>query len=153
MTKVDKDILRTIYTPLPLTRKPFKKAASKLKTTIDCLEMIKKYKKEGVIRRFGAVVNHRNIGLRANALVCWKVEKKRILSLGEVLCSFPWVSHCYFRKAPARWPYNFYTMVHAKTKKECHGVIKRLACVLNAKEYKVLFTVRELKKTRPVLDL
>lgn len=148
----DKVFLSAIYTPLNLTKRPFRSIANKLKIEEkELIKLIEEYKGKGVIRRFGAVLNHRRIGLKVNALVCWKVEKKQINSIFGIINKFPQVSHCYIRTAYSAWPYNLYTMVHARTKKEIFRIIQKIASKIKVKDYKTLYTLKEYKKTRPVL--
>lgn len=145
---MDKDILREIYKPLSLARKPFQRKTGRSKKVRDLLPALESYRQQGIIRRFGAVIDHRRIGLNENAMVCWNINKKQSSSLPAIIEKFPRVSHCYFRKTYASWPYNFYTMVHARTVKERDLVISRLAEALQSREYKVLRTMKEFKKKR-----
>ena len=72
----------------------------------------------GVVRRFGAVVNHLNLGYRANALVAWQVAEDCLDAAGMVLANSSTVSHCYARTTVSDWPYNLYAMVHARSRPE-----------------------------------
>lgn len=148
----DKYFLSAIYAPLKLTKRPFKSIANQLEISEkELIKLIKEYKNEGIIRRFGAVLNHRRIGFKVNALVCWKTGKKRINAIFDIINRFPQVSHCYLRATYSSWPYNLYTMVHAGSKKEIFRIIQKIASEIKVKEYKALFTLKEYKKTRPAL--
>ena len=101
--------------------------------------------KSGVYRRFGALANHRLAGFTANALVVWKTEEAD--ALGERFAAFPFVSHCYRRKAAENWPYSLYTMVHARSEAELEAKIRTLREAAADAECLTLKTVREYKKT------
>lgn len=110
----------------------------------------KKYLDSGFIRRCGAVLEHRRVGLRANVMVAWEVAAKNIDAAGASMAGIAQVSHCYCRKSYPQWPFNLYTMVHARTPGECRRII---ALILRRnkhtiKQYRQLRTLRELKKTR-----
>ena len=151
MISVDTDILAGIYSPLEITKEPFKPVAEDLGINeAEVLDTIKKYKEEGIIRRFGAVLNHRKIGLCVNALVCWQIDETKMDFVHEVVNEFSQISHCYLRESYPEWPYNFYTMVHSRGKDECMETIKGMASKIKAEDYRVLFTLKEFKKTRPL---
>lgn len=100
----------------------------------------------GKIRRFGAIVSHQKLHFSHNALVAWRKS-----SLGNKLSAAlkekEYLSHIYLRKPHRLWPYSLYTMVHAKTKEELSLFIDELSRLLNCREFRVLNTVKELKKT------
>jgi DNA-binding Lrp family transcriptional regulator len=112
------------------------------------LSLLKKYKKSGFIRRFGVILNHQKVGLKANALIAWKVKPQRIDRVVKILTKYPQVSHCYLRSSYSFWPYNLYTMLHATERKSCVLLIKTIAQKLRVAKYKVLFTLKEFKKTK-----
>jgi len=150
--RIDKKLLSCLSHPLNITERPFGLIAAKAGLSEKkLLSVIKAYKRERIIRRFAAVLNHRKIGLRTNALVAWKVEKKKINTTARMLVNFPGISHCYLRTSYPFWPYNIYTMVHAQNRKVCEGIIKSISRRIKIDDYKVLFTVKEFKKARTVL--
>ncbi|MCP5279868.1 MAG: Lrp/AsnC family transcriptional regulator [Thiobacillus sp.] len=68
-----------------------------------------------VIRRFGVVVRHRELGYTANAMVVWDIPDARVAEAGRLLAAQAGVTLCYQR--PRRlpdWPYNLFSMVHGK---------------------------------------
>lgn len=69
----------------------------------------------GVIRRFGLVVRHRELGYHANAMCVWRVEDEEERDdLGVKLAAEQAVTLCYARPArPPLWPYNLFCMIHA----------------------------------------
>ncbi len=133
---------------LLIVKRPFKLLAKRLDIKEeDLLSNLKASKKKRVIRRFGAVLSHRKIGLKANALVAWKVKKKDIDSAGKAMAEFTQVSHCYLRTSYAKWPYNLYTMLHSDSREELLRIISRISKKVRPEGYRVLFTLKEFKKT------
>ncbi|MBI4308284.1 MAG: Lrp/AsnC family transcriptional regulator, partial [Chloroflexi bacterium] len=101
-----------------------------------------------VMRRFSAVLHHRRAGFKANAMVVWKVPAERAEAVGQIMASFPQVSHCYQRPVYPDWPYSHFTMVHAVTKERCEGIARKISEKAGIADYMMLFSVREWKKTR-----
>ena len=148
---VPRKILAAIGGSLDDSACPFRAIALRAGVTEDkVVESIKRGKSTGVIRRFGAVLDHNKIGLTSNALVAWQVREKDIPAVAKAMSSFPEISHCYQRKQQPGWPYTMYTMVHAADRPACRAIIKLILRTLGhtIEAYRVLFTVRELKKTR-----
>jgi len=68
----------------------------------------------GVIRRFGLVVRHRELGWNANAMCVWDVPDDRADALGEALAREDDVTLAYRRERAGGWPYNLYAMIHGR---------------------------------------
>ena len=148
-TEQDKDFIRELQKDMEIIDEPFVKAANNLGITEDELfAKMKHYESMGVLRRFAAILRHRQVGFTANGMIVWKVPEGRITSVGETLGSFPQVSHCYERPTYDDWPYNVFSMIHCKTHDEAHDVAKTIQNQINVDEYKILFSSREFKKTR-----
>ena len=148
-TEQDKDFIRELQKNMEIIDEPFVKAANNLGITEDELfAKMKHYESIGVLRRFAAILRHRQVGFTANGMIVWKVPEGRITSVGETLGSFPQVSHCYERPTYDDWPYNVFSMIHCKTHDEAHDVAKTIQNQIDVDEYKILFSSREFKKTR-----
>ncbi|MCS5528384.1 MAG: Lrp/AsnC family transcriptional regulator [Nitrosopumilus sp.] len=148
-TEQDKDFIRELQKDMEIIDEPFVKAAKNLQITEDELfAKMKHYEDVGVLRRFAAILRHRQVGFTANGMIVWKVPEGRITSVGETLGSFPQVSHCYERPTYDDWPYNVFSMIHCKTHDEAYDVAKTIQDQINVDEYKILFSSREFKKTR-----
>ena len=146
------NILLQLSKPIKITKRPFREFSRKLGIEEkQATAILSSYRKKGVIRRFGAVLNHRKAGFKVNALVCWKTPKDKIAVIKKNIGNFSNVSHCYLRKPYTQWPYNFYCMLHSHNKKECLAEIKRISSLLKTNDYKVLFTLKEFKKTRSTI--
>ena len=148
-TEQDKDFIRELQKDMVIIDEPFVQAANNLGITEDELfAKMKHYESVGVLRRFAAILRHRQVGFTANGMIVWKVPEGRITSVGETLGSFPQVSHCYERPTYDDWPYNVFSMIHCKTHDEAYDVAKTIQNQINVDEYKILFSSREFKKTR-----
>jgi len=148
-TEEDKDFIRELQKDMDIIDEPFVNAARNLGITEDELfSKMKHYESMGVLRRFAAILRHRQVGFTANGMIVWKVPEDRITSVGETLGSFPQVSHCYERPTYDDWPYNVFSMIHCKTHDEAYEVAKTIQDQIDVNDYKILFSSREFKKTR-----
>ncbi|MDH7498366.1 MAG: Lrp/AsnC family transcriptional regulator, partial [Syntrophomonadaceae bacterium] len=111
------------------------------------VEAIRDLQERGLVRRFGAVLRHRQVGYLHNAMVMWAVGADDADTAGEFMAAQPEVSHCYLREAPAGWPFTLYTMIHARSPQQLQAVVDRIATALGISCYQVARSVREFKKT------
>lgn len=148
-TEKDKEFIRELQKDLEIVDRPFLTIAQKLGISEEKLfEKMKYYEEIGVMRRFAAILRHRDAGFVANGMIVWQVPEERITEVGEKLGAFPQVSHCYQRPVYKDWPYNVFSMVHCKTEEEAKEVAKIIQKQIKVPEYKILFSAREFKKTR-----
>ena len=148
-TEDDKNYIRELQKDLEIVDRPFLKSADHLGITEqELFEKAKYYEKIGVMRRFAAILRHRDVGFVANGMIVWKVPEGRITEVGEKLGSFPQVSHCYQRPSYPDWPYNVFSMIHCKSVDEAKDVAKIIQNQIDVNEYRILFSEREFKKTR-----
>ncbi len=148
LTKLEKKIISLIQGDIAITQHPYLGIAEKLGISEEVLlNTLKDLCKRGVIRRFGATIRHQKSGFKANAMTAWKVEENRIDDVGKKMASFKEVSHCYRRNPSDEWPYNLYTMIHARDEESCHQTAHRMSEAALVDTYKLLFSRRELKKT------
>ena len=147
--KPDKKFILALDRPLGIISRPFVAAARKLGWKESrLLGKIRSYKEQGLIRRFGFILAHRNIGLKSNVLVAWNVPEGFLKRAENIFKSAEEISHCYQRKKFSSWPYNVYTMVHGTSKQICRKRVKSLSRKTGIKDYQELFTLKELKKTK-----
>ena len=148
-TEDDKKFIRELQKDLDIVDRPFLNAAKKIGMTEEQIfEKLKHYEEIGVMRRFAAILRHRDVGFVANGMIVWKVPEERITEVGEKLGAFPQVSHCYQRPVYADWPYNVFSMIHCKSQDEAQEMAKTIQNQINVDEYRILFSAREFKKTR-----
>ena len=146
----DIPFVRALQEDLPLSSRPFLVLARRAGLSEDgLLEAAERFLASGVMRRYGATLHHRQVGYTANAMVCWQVAEGRIVIAGQAAARHPAVSHCYQRPAyPPDWPYQLFTMVHARSQEELAGAIAGLERTIRPLRIAVLPTVREFKKVR-----
>lgn len=150
MSDIERRILGVLQQGLPKSRTPYKDMALQIGIeNTELLEVLKNWKKQGKLRRVGAIVNHFKIGLDSGAMVVWQVESERISEVGQLLADFKEVSHAYERLSSESWPYNLYTMVHGKDAEELQQVVRRMSKVCGVSNYRILVTEKELKKVPP----
>jgi len=148
MDDIDTRLIKLTQDGIPLTHAPFAGIAAKLALTEeDVVDRIKKLQDEGMIRRFGASIGHRAIGITANAMCTWDVPDERVEEVGAIMAGFTEVTHCYERPRYPDWPYNLFTMVHSYTKDDCEKVAHQISKATGITDYKLLFSEREFKKT------
>ena len=87
-TELDKKFIRVLQEDIETTSEPFKKSARVLGITTDELfAKAKEYEQIGVMRRFAAILRHRDAGFSANGMVVWKVPNDKIDEVGYKLGS------------------------------------------------------------------
>ena len=148
LSKLDRTIVGLISRDIPLVKEPFKGLANKL--VIDeeiLLGRIRSYKKNDLMRKFSATLNHRKAGFKHNVMAVWNIPDRMVDKAGNIMASFPEVSHCYERKRVRGWDYNLYSMIHGRTKKGCLEVVMGISKKIGCKDCRVLFSSREYKKS------
>ncbi|MFZ5942716.1 MAG: Lrp/AsnC family transcriptional regulator [Bacillota bacterium] len=147
-SELDKAIIRQLQEDIPLVPRPYKEIAERLGIAEEELMMkIEEFQEKGYIRRFGAALRHREMGLKANPMIVWQVPGERVEEVGRQLASFAEVTHCYHRPMLPKLPYNVFSMIHAETKDQCYELAKAMAEKIGITTYELLYSEKELKKT------
>jgi len=102
----------------------------------------------GIMRCFGASVNHRGVGFVANTMTCWAAPTEKVGVIAEKLVPLRQVSHCYERKTNSQWHYNLFTMIHGHSRVQCQGIADKVSAEIGITDYVLLFSTKEFKKTR-----
>ena len=145
----DKDFIRELQKDLKSVPEPFKEAADNLGvTTEELYAKARDFEKSGVMRRFAAILRHRDAGFTANGMVVWNVPEQVIDDVGAKLAAFPQVSHCYRRPVYPDWRFNLFSMVHARSLDAAEKMAKEMSAVIGISDYQILFSSREFKKER-----
>lgn len=143
----DKHIIMKLQEDIPIVEEPYKVLAKELGIEEDeLITRIKGYHESGILKRIAAVLYHREAGFKANAMVVWKVPEASLEESGNYMSSLSEVSHCYERKICDNWQYNLFTMIHGKDKEQCENLIELISNKIGIKDYKILYSTRELKK-------
>ena len=148
-TEDDKEFIRQLQKDLEVVDRPFLSAANALgMTEAQVFDKLRHYEEIGVMRRYAAILRHRDVGFTANGMIVWRVPEDQIEPVGAKLGAFPQISHCYQRPVYSDWPYNVFSMVHCKSIPEAEEMAKEIQKHINVSDYKILFSSREFKKTR-----
>jgi DNA-binding Lrp family transcriptional regulator len=148
LSEQDRQIIIELQKGLPLASRPFRLMGERLHLSEETIiKRIAFLKGSGLIRRFGAAVRHRDLGIKANAMVVWDVPGYKTDEAGGIMAGFKEVSHCYQRPRYQGWPYNLFTMVHGRTRDECIRTAEQISIATGIKKYELLFSTAELKKT------
>ena len=148
LTDIEKKVIAAIQGDIPITEQPYLQIAEELGISEAVfLETLSGIREKGIIRRFGATLRHQRSGFEANAMAAWQVDEDRISEIGKRMAAFGQVSHCYRRNPSTAWPYNLYTMIHARDEASCREIVRRMAEATATESYTLLFSRRELKKT------
>ncbi len=145
---IDKAIINKLSGDIPLEEEPYKKIAEELGITEEeVLSRIKEFQDKEIVRRIGAILYHREVGYKWNAMVVWAIPQDSVEKTASVMCSFKEVTHCYERPTFSNWPYNIFTMIHGESKKQCENIVKQIYERINCYDYKILYSLKELKKS------
>ena len=81
-------------------------------------------------------------------LVVWSVPAQQTEKAGNIFASFPFISHCYEREPAFMDKYNIFTMLHSGGR-SISSLIKDMVNATEIKDYLILKSVKEYKKTSP----
>ena len=140
-------IAQIIQGDLPLEKRPFRELGNLTgMSEKEILKSIGDLMAKGIIRKFGAVIRHQKAGYTQNAMVVWAVPEGQREATGNVLASFPEITHCYERTPPFEGKYTIFTMVHFR-EGEGERVIRKLSEASGIRDFKVLTSEEEYKKS------
>ncbi len=157
MDTIDYRLIEAIQNGLPISSRPYAKVGEALDLTEqDVIERLKRLKQQGLVKRLGVIVNHRQLGYRANAMIVLNVPNDLVDQIGGHISQFSFVSLCYQRpKQGDHWPYNLYCMIHGRNKQRVLEQLEQLieACGLAYFPREVLFSKRCFKQRGAVYRL
>jgi siroheme decarboxylase len=146
----DRALCSALEPGLEISPRPYAAVAAVCgETETEIAERIKRLQTTGIIRRFGVIVRHRELGFTANAMVVWAIPPEHIHAVGQRLGADPAVTLCYQRPASLPdWPYTLFSMVHGKDRATVLAEIARLRSSLDltAFEHAPLFSQRRFKQ-------
>ncbi|MBV1797957.1 Lrp/AsnC family transcriptional regulator [Siccirubricoccus sp. G192] len=146
----ERALLAALADGLPLEPRPFAALGERLgMTEAEVLEALRTLGERGVVRRFGVVVRHHELGYRANAMVVWDVPDDRVDATGRTLATAPGVTLCYRRpRRPPDWPYNLFCMIHGRDREAVLCAVERAAELAGLEDMPraVLFSGRRFKQ-------
>ncbi len=149
ISEKEKEAIVLLQKDLPVERDPFSVLLEKNNSSLSVEELMSYYRKfldTGLMRRYAAVLMHRNAGYRANAMTAWKPGENFD---PEVFITCRAISHLYLRTIhPGEWEYPLFAMIHAKTDDELHEIIKDLSWESGITDYISLESLKEFKKKK-----
>lgn len=150
LTAREVEAVRVLQRDLPIEPRPFEIWAQKFGFTQEELfTHAQSFIERGIMRRFAAVLRHRNAGFSANAMGVWVVPEERLEEVGAIIAEYAAVSHCYQRPVyPPEWSFNLFSMVHGKTTEDCLEVLNSISEQTGIPEYTMLYSTKEYKKVR-----
>jgi DNA-binding Lrp family transcriptional regulator len=151
LTPAEIEFVRIMQRDLPITPTPFVDYAKELGVPLPKLQgMHRRFLDSGKMRRFAAVLHHRQAGFSANAMGVWAVpgDDAEVDRAGETMATYRAVSHCYRRPSYPDWPYNIFTMIHGKSRDECEQSLAAIAAKTGIRDHGALYSTKEYKKVR-----
>ncbi|MDH5557277.1 MAG: AsnC family protein [Alphaproteobacteria bacterium] len=150
LTLKDLSLIAAIQDGLPLVKDPYAEIGRKLGLSeAEVIESIKELTERGVIRRFGLVLSHRDLGYKANAMVVWDIPDDAVGEIGERLAALDYVTLCYRRpRHLPDWPYNLFCMIHGRDRATVEALADEAAVAAGAADCprNVLFSTRQFKQ-------
>ena len=147
-TEPEKQLVRALDQNLPLVEKPFAAVAEQIGQSEEwVLATLNDWKEQGVLRRIGAILYHREAGFKANAMCVWPVDKNEIPDAGRRIAARPEVTHCYQRPRLDAFPFDLYAMIHTGSWDETEALFQEISecCGLSGGE--LFASGREFKKS------
>ncbi len=135
---------------LPLVAQPWQVFAERHGLTPEqVLAQVQQWQEQGLFRRFGIVVRHHALGIRANLMLVMDIPDARVPALGTALAAVPGVTLCYWRQRHLpQWPYNLYCMMHGHDRSAVEQAARRMLEThgLCAVPHQFLFSLRAFKQ-------
>lgn len=144
---VERRLIAALQGGLDLVQRPFARLGERAGLSeSEVLTRIGGWLDEGLIKRFGVVVRHHELGYRANAMVVFDVPDGQVDRIGRQLAAEAGVTLCYRRgRSLPHWSANLYCMVHGRSREEAQPVIERLSRIA-ALPAQALFSTRRYKQ-------
>ena len=141
--------IATVQQDLPAVTEPFAVLGRQISISGDeLLGFAKDFLARQWLRRYSAVLYHRAAGAAENVMVAWVADPAIADTAGAACSKIAQVSHCYLRETGADWPYNFYTMVHGRSRAQCIETVDLIAIETGLDKCQLLWSAVEYKKKR-----
>ncbi len=165
MDEIDYQLLEAIQKGLPICLRPYQQIGESLNLSEQqVIERLLGLRQQGLIKRLGVIVNHRQLGYRANAMIVLDIADDLVDQVGEYVSQFGFVNLCYQRPRQGEtWPYNLYFMIHGKNRERVLEQLQQLleTCSLQHIAKEILFSKQCFKQrgalykhaSEPLLDI
>ena len=143
----ERRLISALQDGLELVTRPFERLGERVgMVEEEVLRRISGWIDEGMIKRFGVVVRHHELGYRANAMVVFDVPDDEVDRIGRQLAAEAGVTLCYRRsRSLPHWCYNLYCMVHGRSREDVQPVIVSLSRLAGLPA-QALFSTRRFKQ-------
>jgi DNA-binding Lrp family transcriptional regulator len=146
LTALQHHLIEKLRDGLPICSHPYRALADSLGTSeADILNALDQLMQNGLINRFGAILRHRPLGYRANAMCVFDIPDQDARDIGKRMAALSYVTLCYQRnRVPGIWPFNLYCMIHGREKMTVRAQIRHMVAQLSLTDVpqKVLFSKR-----------
>ena len=144
---VEKQLIAALQPGLELVSRPFARLGERVgMSESEVLTRISDWLDEGLIKRFGVIVRHHELGYRANAMVVFDAPDADVDRIGRLFAAEAGVTLCYRRRRSLpHWRYNLYCMVHGRSREEVQPVIEHLGRLAGLPA-QALFSTRRFKQ-------
>ena len=150
LDEFERRLVMALQEGLPLFIRPFSVLASRIGCDeSEVIERIRRWCAEGIIKRFGVIVRHHELGYTANAMLVHDIPDASVSAIGERLACESGVNLCYRRpRVPPTWRYNLFCMIHGQARAEVEARIAELRARLQLTDYAhaVLFSLTRFKQ-------
>lgn len=141
MDEIDKKILNILQKEFPLTEQPFFVVAEKCGISEEeVINRVQRLKKEGIIRRIGAVFDSAKLG-RVSTLCAARVPEEKLEEFVNTVNAYSGVTHNYRRNND----YNVWFTVNAANRKEIALFLSQLKKKTGIKDILDMRAVRTFK--------
>ena len=142
----ERALVRATDQQIPLCARPFADIARQLgKPEQHVVDRLQSWKREGVLRRIAAILDHRNSGFKANGMCVWPVEGD-ISAVGRRLAGRSEVTHCYQRPRLEEFPFDLYAMIHTSSREETKALFRNISAECGLSNGELFLSLREYKK-------
>ena len=150
LEELERRLVMALQEGLPFFIRPFQVLAQRVGCEeIEVLERIRRWCDEGIIKRFGVVVRHHELGFRP--MPCsYDIPDSEVERVGNLLAQAAGVTLCYRRpRVLPDWPYNLFCMIHGQAREEVEARIATLRAEagLQAYPHEILFSLTRFKQT------
>ena len=150
LSSVDRRVIAALEKGLPLVLAPYAAVAEHAGVSeAEVVTRISRGLDDGVIKRLGIIVRHREMGYTANAMCVWDVPDADVDRFGEALARETAVTLCYRRgRALPDWRYNLYCMVHGRDRAQVELQVADMAAWHGLDRFPsaMLFSTRRFKQ-------
>ncbi len=150
LSEQDYQLIAAIQSGLPLVSHPYAEVGERIGwSEAQVVARIGEMQQSGIIKRFGVIVRHHELGYTANAMVVWDVPDPRLDEVGEALAEQACVTLCYQRaRRLPEWPYNLFSMIHGRSQARVTAQVEQMVERLGLSKipHEILFSGQRFKQ-------